>query len=69
MKAGKKSMELTYVEIEQILGFSLPSTAHKFPQVYWANTETHSYAKSWLAVGYKAKVIGEKRVRFERSLY
>ncbi|MBE5752000.1 MAG: hypothetical protein E7357_06265 [Clostridiales bacterium] len=65
-----KKIVLTYKEIESILGFTLPETARKFPQSYWANTETHSYAKgSWLAVGYKAKWIGEQKVAFERNLY
>lgn len=65
-----KKIVLTYKEIESILGFTLPETARKFPQSYWANTETHSYAKgSWLAVGYKAKWIDEQKVAFERNLY
>ena len=65
-----RCIELTYSEIEAILGFSLPPTAYNLPQSYWANTETHSYAKgSWLAVGYKAKVIAAQKIRFERNLY
>ena len=66
----ERTIELNYKEIEQILGFSLPPTAYNLPQSYWANTETHSYAKgSWLAVGYKAKIIGGQKIRFERNLY
>ena len=66
----EKKIELTYKEIENILGFPLPNTAYNLPQSYWANTETHSYAKgSWLAVGYKAKVIDAECICFERSLY
>ena len=65
-----KKIEMSYIEIERALGFSLPATAYNLPQSYWANTETHSYAKgSWLAVGYKAKVIGKERICFERNLY
>ena len=64
-----KKIELTYGDIEKILGFSLPPTAYSFPQSYWANTKTHSYASSWLEVGYKAKVIERERVSFERNLY
>lgn len=64
-----KKIELNYTDIEEILGFPLPPTAYSFPQSYWANTETHSYASSWLAVGYKAKVLGVERVVFERNLY
>lgn len=49
-------VSLSYPKIEEILGFTLPSTAHNFMASFWANTKTHSYASSWLGVGYKAKV-------------
>lgn len=66
----EKKIELTYEQIEAILGFPLPPTAYNLPQSYWANTETHSYAKgSWMAVGYKAKVAGEEKIIFERNVY
>ena len=65
-----KRIVLTYGEIEKLLGFSLPASANKFPQSYWANTKTHSYATSWLCVGYKAKVDADnKTVAFERIAY
>ena len=64
-----RKIELTYGEIEMILGFSLPPTAYSFPQSYWANTETHSYASSWLAIGYKAKVESVQKIVFTRNLY
>ncbi len=66
----EKKIELTYQQIEEILGFSLPATAYNLPQSYWANTETHSYAKgSWLAIGYRAKIVGDKKILFERNIY
>ena len=64
-----RKIELSYAQIEEILGFNLPPTAYNLAFSYWANTKTHSYASSWLEVGYKAKVIGEQRVSFERNLY
>ena len=64
-----KRIELSYKQIEEVLGFSLPPTAYNLPQSYWANTQTHSYASSWLAVGYKAKVIEMQKILFERNLY
>lgn len=65
-----RKIELTYAQIEEILGFSLPPTAYNLPYSFWANTETHSYAKgSWLAVEYKAKVVGDQKILFERNLY
>ena len=66
----EKRIILSYEELESILGFSLPTSAHNLPQSYWANTEYHTYAKSWLKLGYKAKVDTEnKKVTFERNLY
>ena len=61
---------LSYEELESILGFALPASAHKLPQSYWANTEYHTYAKSWLLLGYKAKVdVNTNNVTFIRNLY
>lgn len=51
----EKKIELNYEDINEILGFPLPSTASSFPQSFWANTKTHSYASCWLELGYKAK--------------
>lgn len=65
-----KRIILSYEQLEDVLGFSLPASAHNLPQSYWANTEYHTYAKSWLKLGYKAKVDTEnKKVIFERNLY
>ena len=69
-ESWEKRIVLSYAELENILGFSLPASAHNLPQSYWANTEYHTYAKSWLKLGYKAKVDAEnKKVIFERNLY
>ena len=69
-ESWEKKIELSYEQLEDILGFSLPASAHNLPQSYWANTEYHTYAKSWLALGYKAKVkVASKSVMFERNLY
>ena len=69
-ESWEKRIILSYEELESILGFSLPTSVHNLPQSYWANTEYHTYAKSWLKLGYKAKVDAEnKKVIFERNLY
>ena len=60
---------LTYPELEEILGFSLPESAQNHMRAYWSNTETHSYASSWLAIGYRTRVdVDGKRVFFEKNL-
>ena len=54
--SSEKCIVLSYAQIEDILGFSLPETARKYKPSFWANTATHSYSSSWMAVGYKARV-------------
>ena len=56
VKSESTRVELSYAEIETILGFRLPDTARNFKQPFWANTKTHSYASSWLEIGYKTRV-------------
>ena len=62
LSSNETRVTLSYTQIEDILGFALPDTARKFKQSYWANTETHSYASSWMAVGYKARVDTESDI-------
>ncbi len=69
LSSNKIRVTLSYSQIEEILGFVLPDTARKFKQSYWANTETHSYASSWMAVGYKARVnVENDTVTFVKNL-
>ena len=69
LSSNETRVTLSYSQIEEILGFTLPDTARKFKQSYWANTETHSYASSWLAVGYKTRVdVGSDTVTFIKNL-
>ena len=69
-ESWEKKIVLTYAEIENILEFKLPSTAYNFPRVYWSNTLTHTYATSWMLVGYKANVnLSDMRVTFEKIIY
>lgn len=69
LSSNETRVTLTYSQIEEILGFALPDTARKFKQSYWANTETHSYASSWMAVGYKTRVdVESDTVTFIKNL-
>ena len=69
LESNANRVTLTYAEIEKILGFSLPNSAHKHMRAYWSNSETHSYALSWLSIGYRARVdIEEGTVIFEKNL-
>ena len=69
-ESWQKKIVLTYAEIENILAFKLPSTAYNLPRTYWANTLTHTYATSWMLVGYKTKVnVSDMSVTFEKIIY
>lgn len=69
LSSNETRVTLSYSQIEEILGFALPDTARKFKQSYWANTETHSYASSWMAVGYKTRVdVDSDTVTFIKNL-
>ncbi|MBE7090297.1 MAG: hypothetical protein E7363_00035 [Clostridiales bacterium] len=69
LKSKADRIILTYPEIEKILGFTLPESAHKHMRAYWSNSETHSYALSWLSIGYRTRVdIEESTVIFEKNL-
>lgn len=48
----EEDVKLTFAEIEQILKDKLPSSAYQH-RAFWANTESHSIAISWMSVGYQ----------------
>ena len=60
LSSDEMRISLSYKQIEDILGFSLPQSARNHPQQFWANTATHSYASSWMAIGYRTQVNIEK---------
>lgn len=66
---GKK-LSLTFSQIENTIGFSLPESARQYRE-FWANTTTHSIALSWLSVGYKTVDVNleNETVSFERYKY
>ena len=54
--SNEMRVTLSYPQIEEILGFPLPNTARNYKPSFWANTNTQSYASSWMGVGYKAQI-------------
>jgi hypothetical protein len=59
---------LSFSDIEEILGFPLPKSAHKF-RTWWANDNTHSHAvNGWLTYGWQVKEIDLKNeyIHFRR---
>lgn len=43
---------LGFDEIEEAIGRELPQSAHRH-RAWWANTDTHSQALTWLSAGWK----------------
>ena len=69
-RIGLSEFELSFLEIERIIGGMLPNSAQD-PQ-WWANvsghTKTHVQAKAWLENGYEAFLIrGADRVKFVKA--
>lgn len=53
---------MTFRQIEDILGRPLPPSARKH-QAWWANTPSHSHAKSWLGAGRRVERLDQARER------
>lgn len=49
-------IDLTFKEIENILGFKLSPSAYKH-RAYWSSSKTHTLTKTWLNSGYKMNKI------------
>ena len=68
MQQTHREFELSFREIEQILGLSLPQSAER-PQ-WWANTvatTSHVQREAWRQAGYDAFLVaGSRRVKFSR---
>lgn len=59
---------LSFDQIEKIIGRDLPASAHRH-RAWWANTDTHSQALTWLSAGWKvdAADLDSKQVTFVRD--
>lgn len=52
LRDGRSSIKLTFQEIKNIIGSSLPRSAYVY-RAWWGNDKTHIHARSgWLAAGY-----------------
>jgi hypothetical protein len=57
-----------FAEIERVLGFQLPRSAHAYP-AWWANQEPgHSQTQGWRSAGWETSRVdlAAKKVRFSR---
>jgi len=69
----RQRIPITFNEIEDILGFDLPSTARERPQ-WWANEKgesRHVQCQAWLEAGFETKNvnIGKETLEFVRKSY
>ncbi len=69
-QTGTDSLVATFAELEEILGFPLPPSAHRYRE-WWANQRGggHSQAKGWQDAGWKVWEVdlASKRVEFRRN--
>lgn len=60
-RLGKSQVQLSFGEVEKILGFPLPNSAIKY-RPWWANDKTHTQAKDgWLHFGYGVAMVDFQR--------
>src|SRR4051812_36383387 len=59
---------LGFAELEQVLGRALPASARDH-QAWWANTHTHSHARSWMSAGWRTARLNlpSQKVTFVRQ--
>ncbi|MDZ7801036.1 MAG: hypothetical protein U5K81_09630 [Trueperaceae bacterium] len=66
--ASGEETTLSFDRIEEIIGRALPASAHRH-RAWWANTDTHSQALTWLSAGWKVESadLDAKEVTFVRD--
>ena len=65
----KKSITLTYNQIEEILGFDLPTSARKYKEWWSNNDKSHSQCSAWGEAGYiTTEVLLGESVTFEKMM-
>lgn len=67
-EANGNDATLSFDQIQEIIGRELPASAHRH-RAWWANTDTHSQALTWLAAGWKVETadLDAKEVTFVRE--
>ncbi len=61
---GSNRIVMTFLEVEEILGFQLPISALKY-MAWWDGASQHTQAYSWTEAGFTAKPnLKEKKVEF-----
>lgn len=70
LRKNFKRINLSFSEIEEIIGKNLPPSAYKHNQ-WWMNDKNHSQGKSWIDAGYivtnYARIYKDSMVCFEKG--
>ena len=56
---GGEACSLTFVEIERVIGCSLPASARKH-RPWWGNDRTHTQARAWMRAGFVAEPASQR---------
>jgi len=56
--SGDTELRMSFAEIEEILGCSLPASASRYP-AWWANEAggSHTHARAWLGAGRRTRAV------------
>lgn len=68
-EANRSRVVITYAQIEELIGSTLPESAHRYRPQFWANALRNPTADSWMRVGYRTRLTGlaKNQVAFERE--
>lgn len=55
--SNQSVIQLTFQQIEEIIGDSLPMSATRHAEAWWSNNKDHSQAISWLDAGYETDYV------------
>jgi hypothetical protein len=58
---GRQRIELSYEQIEEILGASMPASATDHRPVFWSNSRSDAYGRHWMDAGYRTVLRGMPR--------
>jgi hypothetical protein len=67
--ADSTSLRVSFREIETVLGFRLPESAHRY-EAWWSNNEVgHSHARAWMAAGWRTEDLDlpGRKITFRRA--
>ena len=65
-RSDKDTIKISFSEIEKLLGFELPQSAKKH-RAFWANSDSHTIALTWMSSGYEISNVDMQNNELEFS--